>query len=144
MANDQEIGLLPTRALQSYVVRYKPALDSKIARAKALINELNDESPVILVDRAMEETRKAEALGEEVAYYCRHISGKRNWTEEQVPLNDVVVSNEMDIAAITDETEINTKVRELVEFSAAKLYEQKEASKIKKARAQIKILRIAR
>ena len=78
MANNQEIGLLPTRALRSYVQRYKPALDSKIARSKALINELTDESSSILVDRAMEETRKAEALGEEVAYYCRHISGRRN------------------------------------------------------------------
>ena len=71
MANEQEIGALPTRALRSYVDRYKPALDGKIARAKALINDLDEDSSEILVDRAMEETRKAEALGEEMAYYTR-------------------------------------------------------------------------
>ena len=119
MANDQEIGLLPTRALRSYVERYKPALDTKIARSKALINDLNDDSSIILVDRAMEETRKAEALGEEIAYYCRHISGRRDWTEDQIPATDVIVSNEMDMQAVQDQAEVNAKVRDLVDFYQA-------------------------
>ena len=109
MAKEQEIGLLPTRALRSYVDRYKPALDEKIARAKALINDLDEDSSQILVDRAMEETRKAEALGEEMSYYSCHISGRRNWTVDDVPLNDVLVSNEMDLAAIAETATVKSQ-----------------------------------
>ena len=50
----------------------------------------------------------------------------------------------MDLAAIADQAELNAKVRELVEFSVAKLYAQRDASEIKKARAEIRIRRIAR
>ena len=79
-----------------------------------------------------------------MAYYTRHISGRRNWTVDDVPLNDVLVSNEMDLAAIADTATFNTKVRELVEFSAGKFRAQKEASDLKKARAEIRTRRIAR
>ena len=144
MANEQEIGALPTRALISYVDRYRPALNGKITRAKALINELDDESSVILVERAMEETRKAEALGEEMAYYSRHISGRRNWTADDVPLNDILVSEEINMAAITDTATFDGKVRELIDFSAERFRAQKEASELKKARAEIRIRRLAR
>ena len=80
MADKEEIGNLPTRALVRYVERYKPAFTDKVARARGLITNLNDESSFIRVERAMEETKKAEVMGEELIYYSRHISGRRNWT----------------------------------------------------------------
>ena len=144
MANEQEIGDLPTRALVSYVDRYKPALTNKVARARDLINNLNDESSFILVERAMEETKKAEVLGEQLAYYARHISGRRDWTDADIEETDILVTETMNIAAIANLATFNTKVRELVDFSATRFRAQREASELKKARAEIRIRRLAR
>ena len=48
--------------------RYKPAFTDKVARARGLITNLNDESSFIRVERAMEEPKKAEVMGEELIY----------------------------------------------------------------------------
>ena len=118
MANEQEIGDLPTRALLAFVDRYKPSLTDKIARARELINNLDDESSFILVERAEEETKKAEVLGEQLAYYARHISGRRDWTDADIEETDVLVTETMNVAAIANLAIFNTKTRELVDFSS--------------------------
>ena len=99
---EQEIGQLPTRDLIAYVDRYKPALTDKIARARELIVELDEDSSFILVEKAEEETKKAEVLGEQLAYYARHISGRRDWTEDNADIDptDVLVTETINVSAI--------------------------------------------
>ena len=144
MANEEEIGNLPTRALVHYVERYKPAFTDKVTRARGLITTLNDESSFIRVERAMEETKKAEVMAEELIYYSRHISGRRNWTVDDIGETDILVTETMNITAIANIASFTTEVRELVDFSEIQFRAQKEASELKTAKAEERIRREAR
>ena len=66
METEEEVGNLPTRSLVRFVERYKPVFITKIARSRELITALNADSSIIRVERATNETRKAEIMGEEL------------------------------------------------------------------------------
>ena len=54
---------------------------------------------------------------------------------------DILVTEAMNTAAIANIATFNTQVRELVDFSETQFRVQREASELKKARAEIRIRR---
>ena len=58
-------------------------------------------------------------------YYCKHISGRRAWTRDDIPETDVIVTQEMNITATTNIAFFSTQITEAIDFSEVQFKNQK-------------------